>query len=84
MTLTTIIGLMAGLTTTGAFVPQIIKTIRTKDTRSISLGMYIVYNIGVLIWFVYGFMIGESAILIANSFSFIFRMTLLIMKLIYK
>lgn len=84
MTLTTAIGLLAGLTTTGAFLPQIIKTIKTKDTKSISLGMYIVYIIGVLIWFIYGFMIKESAILISNSFSFIFGMTLLIMKLIYK
>lgn len=84
MNLTTIIGLIAGLTTTGAFLPQIIKTIKTKDTKSISLGMYVVYVIGVLIWFVYGFMIGETAILISNTFSFIFGVTLLIMKLIYK
>lgn len=84
MNAATIIGLIAGLTTTGAFLPQILKTIRTKDTKSISLTMYIVYVIGVLMWFVYGIMINEPAILISNSFSFVFGVTLLIMKMIYK
>lgn len=84
MNLATIIGLIAGLTTTGAFLPQILKVIKTKDTKSISLAMYIVYVIGVLIWFVYAFMIDEPAIIICNTFSFIFGMTMLIMKLKYK
>jgi len=84
MNLATLIGLIAGLTTTAAFLPQIIKTIKTKDTKSISLAMYIVYVIGVIIWFIYGAMIGEAAILISNSFSFLFGLTMLIMKLIYK
>ena len=84
MNTSTIIGLLAGLTTTGAFLPQIIKTIITKDTKSISLWMYCVYVIGVIIWFIYGLMIGEVAILITNSFSFLFGMTMLIMKIKYK
>jgi len=84
MNSSTIIGLIAGLTTTGAFLPQIIKTIRTKDTRSISLTMYIFYILGVLAWFVYAAMIGEVAIIITNTFSFIFGATMLIMKLKYK
>ncbi len=82
--LSTILGLVAGLTTTGAFLPQIIKTIRTKDTKSLSLGMYIVYMIGVLVWYVYAFMIDEIALLITNSFSFILGLTLLVMKIKYK
>ncbi len=84
MTLATLIGLIAGLTTTGAFLPQILKTIKTKDTKSLSLGMYIVYLIGVLFWFAYGIMIEETAILVSNSFSFIFGLVILIMKIIYK
>jgi len=80
----TIIGLVAGLLTTGAFVPQMIKTIRTKDTKSISLSMYVIYVIGVLFWFVYGFLIKENAILITNTFSLLFGLILLIMKIKYK
>lgn len=84
MNLTTLIGLLACFLTTGAFLPQIIKTIKTKDTKSISLSMYIVYVTGVIIWFVYGYMIGEIAILVGNVFSFIFGMIMLIMKIKYK
>lgn len=84
MNTTTIIGLIACLLTTGAFLPQIIKTVKTKETKDISLSMYIIYIVGVLVWFVYGFMIEETAILIGNTFSFIFGMIMLIMKLKYK
>ena len=81
---TTIIGLIACLLTTGAFLPQIIKTMKTKETKDISLAMYCIYIIGVCVWFVYGFMIHETAILVGNTFSLIFGLTMLIMKLIYK
>lgn len=84
MNLTSIVGLCAGFLTTFAFLPQIIKTIRTKDTKSISLSMYIVYLIGVLVWFVYGAMLGETAIIVTNSFSFTLSVIMLVMKLIYK
>lgn len=84
MNTTSIIGLIAGLLTTGAFLPQILKTIKTKDTKSISLSMYIVYVTGVLIWFVYGIMLGEIAIIITNIFSLLFGLIMLIMKIFYK
>jgi MtN3 and saliva related transmembrane protein len=40
-------GYLAAIMTTLAFVPQAVKTIRTRDTRSISLGMYVVFTIGI-------------------------------------
>ena len=84
MNTTTIIGLLAGFLTTGSFLPQIIKTIRTKDTRNISLMMYIFYVIGVVLWLVYGYAADAAVLLITNSFSLLFGITLLIMKLKYK
>jgi len=39
-------GLLAGFLTTGAFLPQIIKTVKTKDTKNLSLSMYVVYVVG--------------------------------------
>lgn len=84
MNLATLIGLIAGLTTTGAFLPQIIKVIRTKDTKSISLGMYIIYTLGTIFWFIYAFMTFQYAIVFTNSFSFLFGFMMLIMKLKYK
>jgi len=79
-----IIGLLAGLTTTFAFLPQIIKTFRTKETKNISLTMYVIYMIGVLMWFVYGYLIGEIAILVSNSFSFVFGLSMLYLKIKHK
>lgn len=84
MSLATLIGLIACLLTTGSFLPQIVKTIKTKDTKSLSLGMYLVYLVGVIFWFVYGFMIQETAILVGNTFSLTFGLIMLIMKLKYK
>ena len=80
----TIMGLMAGFLTTGSFLPQIIKTIRTKDTKNISLLMYVFYVIGVILWLIYGYVISDAVLLITNSFSFVFGVTLLVMKIIYK
>lgn len=84
MNLTTLLGLIACFLTTGAFLPQIIKTVKTKNTKNISLSMYIVYMIGVVFWFAYGASIHEVAILVGNTFSFIFGLTMLIMKIKYK
>ena len=77
-------GLVAGFLTTGSFLPQIIKTIRTKDTRNISLMMYIFYVIGVVLWLMYGYVINDAVLLITNSFSLLFGIILLIMKIRYK
>jgi MtN3 and saliva related transmembrane protein len=49
-----LIGYCAAVLTTGAFVPQTIKTIRSRDTRAISLWMYAAFVAGIAFWFVYG------------------------------
>jgi len=80
----TIIGLLAGLIVVGAYVPQIIKTYKTKDTKGISLAMYIIYLIGLCLYFVYGYMINEPALIITNGIAFIFGLAMLVMKIKYK
>ena len=45
-------GFLAAALTTVAFVPQAVKTIRSKDTRSISLGMYVIFTIGIAFWLI--------------------------------
>lgn len=80
----TIIGLIAGLLTTFAFLPQIIKTIKTKDVEAISLIMYFCYTIGVIGWLYYGFVINNIVLLVTNSFSFIFGLVMISLKLKYK
>lgn len=77
-------GLLAGFLTTGAFLPQIIKTVKTKDTKNLSLSMYVVYVVGVLLWLYYGYKINDPVILITNSFSLMFGLLILIMIIKYK
>jgi len=49
-----------------AFLPQTIKTWKTKETKDISLGMYIVFWIGVLLWLIYGIIIRKPPVIIVN------------------
>jgi MtN3 and saliva related transmembrane protein len=74
-------GYIAAAMTTLAFVPQAVKTIRSKDTRSISLGMYVVFTIGIGFWLVYGIALGSMPMILANIVTFLLSSTILAMKL---
>ncbi len=71
-----ILGLLAACFTTFAFLPQAVQTIKTRNTNGISLIMYSVLNVGILLWFVYGIMLGDLAIILANGITFIFAITI--------
>lgn len=75
------IGYVAATLTTVAFVPQAIKTIRTRDTQGISLGMYVVFTIGIACWFGYGLVLQSWPMIIANIITFLLSATILVMKL---
>jgi len=64
-----VIGIIAGICTTVSFIPQIVKIVRTGHVRDISLYMYIVLTAGIFMWLVYGILIGELPIILANSVS---------------
>lgn len=78
------IGSIAGVLTTLAFVPQVIKVIKTKDTKSLSLGMYSMQVIGVFLWLLHGIVIGDIALLVANAVTFCLSLVILAYKIIYK
>jgi len=80
----TIIGFIAATLTTSAFLPQVIKTWKTRSTRDISLGMFSALGIGILLWFTYGMLINSLPIIFANIFSFISVAIILFFKLKYK
>ena len=84
MTLTDAIGTIAATLTTLSFLPQALHTFRTKDVRGISLGMYSVFTTGVAGWLVYGLMLGEWPIVIANAITLAFASAILVMKLRYR
>ncbi|HMO43963.1 MAG TPA: SemiSWEET transporter [Phenylobacterium sp.] len=75
-----IIGFVAGFCSMASFTPQIIKTWREKDARSISLRMYVVTVTGFALWVSYGVMIGSLPILATNIVCLTLSSLILAMK----
>ena len=75
------LGVVAATLTTVSFVPQAMKTIRTRDTSGISLGMYVAFTIGVGFWFGYGLVLHSWPMIVSNAITFILAMTILVLKL---
>lgn len=71
------IGYLAALCTTLAFLPQAVKTIKSRDTRGISLSMYVVFTLGVFLWLVYGLLLENYPIIVANAVTFLLAATIL-------
>ena len=78
------IGSIAAVLTTFAFLPQVIKVIKTKDTESIALGMYLMQVLGIALWLAHGLVIQDLPLILANSVSFILSGTILVYKIRYK
>jgi MtN3 and saliva related transmembrane protein len=76
-----LLGLLAASLTTVAFVPQLIKVINTRSTHDISLAMYIVVCTGVLLWLIYGLILKDTPLIVANSVTFVLAGTILILKI---
>jgi MtN3 and saliva related transmembrane protein len=74
----------AATLTTAAFLPQALHIIRYKDTRAISLHMYVAFAAGVLLWLVFGLMIGNLPIIVANAITFALALAIIALKLTYK
>ncbi len=84
MELITLLGLVAATCTTISFLPQAIKTIKTKHTKDLSLGMYTVLTTGVFLWFLYGILIQNLPIILANGITLVFTATILFLIIKYK
>lgn len=68
--ITNFIGLLAGTCTTIAFIPQVVKVVKTKKTDGISLWMYIIYIIGILLWLLFGILTKINVIIITHIIAF--------------
>ena len=79
----TIIGLLAATCTTIAFLPQVIKTVKTKKTNDISLLMYVILTTGILLWVVYGLLTIDLPIILANSITFVLALIVVMLKIIH-
>jgi len=76
-----IVGLSGAILTSIAFAPQVIRTIRTKDTDGLSLGMYLIFTMGVVCWLVYGIYLKNLPIILANTITLILSSTILLLKI---
>ena len=77
---TNIVGFIAAIFTTFAFVPQVIKVWRTRSTADISLGMYSLFTLGVALWLAYGILLDAWPIILANIVTLLLAGAVLVMK----
>ena len=77
------VGFFAGLLTSGAAIPQVLQTYRTKHARDLSMWQLILLNLGMLLWLIYGISINDLPLMIANTFSILCYSLLISMKLRY-
>ena len=83
MTIATMIGLVAAFCTTAAFVPQVLRTWKSRSTKDISLGMFVFYALGIFGWLVYGVLIGDLPLIASNGVTFVLSLIMLGFKLRY-
>ena len=84
MKITTVIGLIAATITTLSFIPQVVRIWKLKETRDISLLMFVILGIGIFLWIIYGFLLRDLPLILANSITFIFVLVILFFKFKYK
>jgi MtN3 and saliva related transmembrane protein len=80
----TLIGLLAGTLTTASFFPQLYQAWKSRSTKDISLVMYLAFCSGILLWLIYGLMIGSLPVILANAVTLVFTIMILILKLKYR
>jgi MtN3 and saliva related transmembrane protein len=79
----TLLGLVAGTLTTLAFLPQLFKVWRSKSAKDISMTWLVTFSGGVLLWLIYGIMLGQLPILLANAVTLGLTLIILFFKLKY-
>jgi MtN3 and saliva related transmembrane protein len=84
MNATNALGLLAGSLTTLAFLPQVIKTWKSRSAKDLSLGMFLIFTVGVALWLAYGVLIQDVPVIAANVVTLILASTLLFFKLRWK
>lgn len=75
------IGYVAAFLTTVSFLPQALKTIKTRNTEGISVLMYLCMVAGVFCWLLYGIALGDAALIVANALTFTFAAPILFIAL---
>ena len=72
-----LIGFAAAFLTTIAFIPQVVQVWKTNSVEGLSLTTYIIFVIGVFLWFLYGLNIGSLSMIIANSITVVLGLVII-------
>ncbi|MBD2445136.1 SemiSWEET transporter [Dolichospermum circinale CS-1225] len=80
----TILGLVAGVLTTVAFLPQMFQIWLTKSAKDVSFVMLIIFMSGLCLWLIYGIIIGALPIIMANGVTLFFNLIILWLKIKYR
>jgi MtN3 and saliva related transmembrane protein len=81
MDLSTLLGLLAGTLTTASFVPQVLKTWRSRSAHDISSLWLVTFTTGISLWFIYGLIILSLPIILANGITLVLTLLILFFKL---
>ena len=78
-----LIGFAAAACTTVAYAPQVIKVLKTRSARDISLGMFLIMVLGLALWLIYGLLCGDGPLIASNAVTMLLAGGILVMKLRY-
>jgi len=84
VTAITFLGLVAGVLTTVAFVPQAVKSWRSRSTRDVSLAMMVILIVGMTLWLVYGILRSDLPLIAANGTTLLLAGSILVCKVRFK
>ena len=84
MTFVDLLGLAAGTLTTISLIPQVLKAAKTKSTKDISLGMFLIMSAGIGLWLVYGILINAMPVMAANAVTLGLLSVIIALKVRYK
>src|SRR5947208_1234002 len=76
-----LVGIVAGTLTTIAFIPQVLKTWRSRKADDVSLVMLLMFTTGVALWEVYGLIVGAAPVIAANAVTIVLAIVMVVLKL---
>lgn len=76
-------GFTAAFCTTTAFVPQLMRVVKLKSAREISLGTFLLFSVGVFLWLIYGIYTGSKPVMASNGATLVLSLSILYLKVKY-
>jgi MtN3 and saliva related transmembrane protein len=76
----TVLGLVAGTCTTLSFLPQVVRTLRSRHARDLSAAWLLVFGLGTVMWLAYGVLRSDVPVAVANGVTFVLVLVLIVAK----